>query len=434
MRNIYYLYPFYDSLKKNILYDNLWINETFKTQFTFYFSKNYYSYYFVASLFFFGSRRHARVTRAVEPFARAVDQPQRASYDSRTVNVHTRFLLALVLLIALLATGVIGFSIIEGWSLVESIYMTLITITTVGFQEVHPLSPTGRYFMIVFLVFSIASVGYALSTVAAYIFEGQIVSSMRHRRMERYVKKLKDHFIICGLGDIGREVAREFSRSKQPFVVIEKDPDRPGHLQDLDVPFVHGDAEDENVLEQAGIHQARGLVAALPNEADNVYVVLTARQMNNKLTIVAKAGEESTGHKLRKAGADRVVTPSQIAGRRMAATMLRPTVVNFLDVVVAGGDVTLRLEEFRIGPESPVVGHTLRELNIGQHTGAIVLSILGPGGASRCTPTGALNVSTLTLDAHDTLIALGSEEQLEQLAHFVKRGPPAQTPSEAPSS
>ncbi|TVQ37412.1 MAG: hypothetical protein EA384_12235 [Spirochaetaceae bacterium] len=269
------------------------------------------------------------------------------------MSIHTRFWLALALLVALLATGVIGFSIIEGWSIEESIYMTLITITTVGFQEVHPLSQTGRYFMITFLVFSIASVGYALSTVATYVFEGQIISSMRRRRMESHVRKPKD----------------------------------------LEAPIVHGDAEDGTVLEEAGILHAGGLVAALPHEADNVYVVLTARQMNDKLTIVAKAGEESTGNKLRKAGADRVVTPSQIAGRRIAASMLRPTVVNFLD--------------------------------IGQHTGAIVLSILGADGRSRCTPTGTLNVSSLTLEAHDTLLALGSDTQLEQLARFVKEGPVA---------
>ncbi len=349
------------------------------------------------------------------------------------MTVHHRFALSLALLIVLLAGGVVGFSIIEGWTIVESVYMTLITVTTVGFQEVRPLSPAGRYFMIVFLVFSIATVGYALSTVAAYIFEGQIISSMRRRRRESYVKKLKDHFIICGLGDIGREVAREFSRSKQPFVVIEKNAEKPGHVQDFDVPYVVGDAEDEAVLEEAGIHQAKGLVAALPAEADNVYVVLTARQMNDTLTIVAKAGEENTGRKLLKAGANRVVTPSQIAGRRIAATLLRPSVANFLDVVVSGGDVTLRVEEFHIDPESPVVGHTLRELNIGQHTGAIVLGILGPEGTSRCTPTGTLNVSTLTLDALDTLIALGSDAQLEQLAHFVKHGPPAE-PSPADSA
>lgn len=337
--------------------------------------------------------------------------------------MHRRFILSLALLIVLLSTGVLGFALIEGWTLDEAIYMTLITITTVGFQEVHPLSPTGRQFMIVFLVFSVASVGYALSTVAAYVFEGQIMTSVKRRRRERAVKKLRNHYIICGLGDVGREVAREFARNGRPFVVVDRDADKPAHIPDLEILLVQGDASEEAVLEEAGIAHAEGLVATLPHEADNVYVVLTARQMNPKLTIVAKAQEETTISKLKKAGADRVVTPSQIAGRRMAASLLRPQVVNFLDVVVAGGDVMLRVEQFRIAEDSPIVGSTLRDLNIGQHTGAIVLSILGPDGSSRCSPTGALNVSALALNGNDTLIALGSEDQHERLGRFVQEGP-----------
>lgn len=340
------------------------------------------------------------------------------------MSSHVRVSIAVALVATLVATGIVGYSIIEGWAFEESVYMTLITLTTVGFQEVQPLSPAGRRFTIFFLVYGIATVGYGISTIVAYVFEGQIVETMRSRKRTRELKRMKDHYIICGFGDIGHVIVGEMLRYQESFVVVDRSDDQFRHDDRFrDLPHVTGDASEEHVLEEAGISRAKGLMATLPQEQDNVFVVLTARQMNPELTIVAKAAEESTIRKLKKAGADRVISPAQIAGRRMTASLLRPSVVNFLDVVSHGGDISLRIEEFDIDDRSPVAGHTLRELNIGQHTGAIVLSIANSEGTNKLAPSGAASVSSLTLTAGDKLIALGSDDQLAALSAFLRDGP-----------
>lgn len=337
---------------------------------------------------------------------------------------HTRAVVSVSLVIALFLTGVLGFRLIEGWTVQESVYMTLITLTTVGFQEVQPLSYAGRQFTIFFLVFALATVGYSISSVVSYVFEGQVVETMRARRNARELRSMKDHYIICGYGDIGHVIVEELRHYGRKFVVVDREADRFLHdPSNGTITHVTGDASEEHVLEEAGIARAKGLIAVLPHEQDNVFVVLSARQMNPDLQIVAKAAEERTARKLTKAGADRVISPAQIAGRRLTASLLRPSVVNFLDVVSDGGDVTLRIEEFAIGEGSPAAGHSLRELNIGQHTGAIVLSILDDCGVNRCAPSGSLNVSQLELRAGDKLIALGSEDQLLALDRFLQSGP-----------
>lgn len=338
---------------------------------------------------------------------------------------HARAVFAVMLVITLFVTGVLGFRIIEGWSLQESVYMTLITLTTVGYQEVQPLSYAGRQFVIFFLIFGLATVGYSISTIVSYVFEGQVVETMRQRRLARELRRMRDHYIICGYGDIGHVIVEEMNRYGGNFVVVDRDTERFAHDErSRNLVHVTGDASEESVLEEAGIAHARGLMAVLPQDQDNVFVVLTARQMNPKLTIVAKAADDRTARKLSKAGANRVISPAQIAGRRLTASLVRPSVVNFLDVVSDSGDVSLRLEEFAIKEDSPAAGHTLRELNIGQHTGAIVLSILDGDGANRCSPSGMLNVSSLSLRSGDKLLALGNDEQLKELARFLREGAP----------
>lgn len=342
-----------------------------------------------------------------------------------TRSPFVRFLIAVFCVIFLVLGGTIGYTLIEGWSLGDSLYMTFITLTTVGFGEVRPLSDTGRHFTIIFLVFSIATVGYSFTILISYIFEGILLQSMRERRMRKNVRKIRDHYIICGFGDTGREVALEFKRSKVKYVVVDINPEASHLVRDESILFIKGDASDDEVLIEANIEQARGLVSVLPDDEANVFVVLTARQLNPGLMIVAQASEERTIRKLVKAGANRVISPKQIAGRRLASIVLRPSVVNFLDVIVEGVegvDVPMRLEEVRIDEGSPLIDKTLRESGLGQSTGALIVGIHGPGGRTRINPTSTSSIASAKIRDKDILIALGSEEQIERLRSFVRAG------------
>ncbi len=336
------------------------------------------------------------------------------------MSSHLRFIIAAALILCVIFGGVLGFMFIEGWSFSDSLYMTMITLTTVGFNEVHPLSETGRHFTILFLIISIGTVGYSITTVISFLFEGHFAKAMKERRMERTLKRIKNHYIICGCGDIGREVALEFQRVGEKFVVVDKVPESSELGDDTSILFVTGDAVEESVLKEAGIERAKGLIAALPEDTANVFVALTARQMNPDLKIVSNASDELTKRKMLKAGADRVIAPYQIAGRRIASTILRPSVVNFLDVFVDGGDISMRIEEFVIGPSSSLAGKSLQDANIGQNTGVVVLGIMSGDGNARTEASGTFQLSAVRIRAGDVLIAMGSEEQLKSLEEFVK--------------
>jgi voltage-gated potassium channel len=333
-----------------------------------------------------------------------------------------RFLIPLGLLCLLVVAGTLGYHWIEGWTLNDSLFMTIITMTTVGFGEVHHLSSQGQHFTIVFLVLSIGTFGYSVTELISFIFEGQIVQAVRERKMRRAIWRIKDHYIICGGGDVGREIARAFRRERKRFLIIERNLQSSELARDESIIFVEGDASDDEVLLEAGIERARGLIAALPDDESNVFVVLTARQLNPGLVIVSQASERPTLRKLLKAGADRVVSPKEIAGQRMAAFILRPSILNFLDVMVGGEELGMRLEEIPLERGSPLLDKNLREAGIGQHTGAIVVGINGPDGHTRVNPTTTSTLSSITLKEGDVLLALGNEEQLGRLTTFVRKG------------
>lgn len=332
-----------------------------------------------------------------------------------------RFAIAFMVPVLLVLGGTLGYAWIEGWKFWESLYMTVITITTVGYGEVHPLSPMGQRFTILFLMFSFIAVGYSVTTFIGFVFEGQIVHAMRGRRMKRLVSNLKDHYIICGGGVVGKEVAQELKRAGMPFVIVDKDPERSELGRDETVLFVEGNAEDDEVLVEAGIHNAKGLIAVLREDALNVFVVLSARQANPELTIVARAAEERTIGKLTTAGADRVMSPYQLAGRRIASVLLRPSIVDFLDVVVGEGEAAMRLEQFHVAGGSPLVGRQLKETDIGQRTGAIVVGIHGSDGKPRGDPAASAGLSGVTIHQDDVLIALGSDGQLNRLKDMAEQ-------------
>jgi len=332
------------------------------------------------------------------------------------------FLIAFSLLVLLIMIGTLGYALIEDWSIGDSLYMTFITISTVGFGEVKPLSAAGQHFTIVFLVLSIGTVGYSATVLITYVFEGQILHVMRERRMKRAIRHLKNHFIIVGGGDVGREAAYEFSRSKKRFVVVDRNSSQSDLSRDESILFLEGDAINDEVLEEAGVERAAGLISALPDDEDNVFVVLTARQLNPHLLIVSQAAGERNTRKLIKAGANRVISPKKIAGQRMAAMVIRPNLLNFLDVIVQGGELDMRIEEVALEPGSPLIDKTLKEGGIGQHTGAIIVGINAPEGRVRINPSTTSTISSVKLGEGDVLIALGNEDQLARLHDFVKKG------------
>jgi voltage-gated potassium channel len=335
------------------------------------------------------------------------------------MDLSRRFILAIVMLIAMLAIGTIAFMRLEGWSFQDSLYMSVITMSTVGFREIGKLSPAGEWFTIVYIFFSITFVGFAVATITAFLIQGELRDLMKGRRMHKQIEKLEDHYILCGCGAVGREILTEFIRAGVPFVVVEKAPEEADIPRDLEVLFIQGDATDEEILEMAGIGRAKGLIAALRGDPENVFVTLTARQLNPALQIVSRAAEKGTESKLLRAGADRVISPYEIAGRRMASTVLRPNVVNFLDVVTHGNGVDLHLEELHLYSTSELIGKTLRDADLGRKTRAVIVGINDGEGRARISPASNSSLAEVALQEGDILIALGSEEQIRQLKRVI---------------
>ena len=289
-------------------------------------------------------------------------------------------------------------------------YMTVITLTTVGFGEVKPLSDAGRAFTVVMVLVGVGVAMWFLRNLVEVVVGEEMRNLWGRWKMERKVGAMEGHFIICGYGRIGREVAAEFARFEVPFVVIERDPDVVRELREAGVLVVQGDATDDGVLESAGVGRAKGLVAAASSDAENVFIILSAKSLNPDLFIVARSETEVGQKKLLKAGADRVITPYAIGGRRIAVAALRPTVFEFLDTVMRGDEVRWSLEEVEIRPGSELEGRSLREADVRGRTGAVVLAVKTASGQLLTNPS-----PDRPLEAGDTLIALGTFEQLEKL-------------------
>lgn len=326
------------------------------------------------------------------------------------------FLLSLIVFV--MAGGTAGYMFIEGWSLFDSLYMTVITVSTVGFKEIQPLSQTGKLFTVGFIASSIFTVGYTVTTLISYIFEGQISNAMKERKMKKRISSLKNHYIICGFGAVGRETAEEFHRQKIPFVIIERNPEETELVRYNDFLYMQGDAAEEADLENARISKAAGLISCLSDDHQNLFVVLTARQLYPHLQIVSRSTDEKTVEKLKRAGADRVISPQQIAGKRLAAVALQPAIVDFLDVISGDSSDGLRIQSVRIPAGSELAGKTLRESNIGQHTGAIIIGIMGPTGKTRINASSMATLSSITLNEGDQLVSLGNRDQVESLKNF----------------
>jgi voltage-gated potassium channel len=339
---------------------------------------------------------------------------ERTVYEPRlAVRRIERTLLALG---AIMVIGVVGYIVFEGWSFTDAVYMTVITLTTVGYREVRPLDTTGQLWTMVLLITGVGTLFYAAVSSVELVVEGAIRGYFGRRRMQAAVGKLDGHYILCGYGRVGRQVAREFARDGVPFVVVDQEP---GIIEECLVEgylALLGEASDDTVLEEAGVRRARGLVAAVDSDADNVFVVLSARKLNPKLNIVARASSDESAAKLEIAGADRTLSPYAVGGRRLASLATQPLVVDFLDIVTRGEKgLEFRLEEFGVPEDSFIAGQTIGELRIGERTGAMILATRNSEGTFDTSPSASDRIR-----AGDTLIVLGTREQISRLERLMR--------------
>lgn len=321
-----------------------------------------------------------------------------------------KFSLALLTLITVVCGGTIGYSLLEDWSLFESLYMTVITVATVGFKETHDLSHEGKVFTILLIVFSAGTLAYTLGTLVQFMVEGQLRSIMGRKKLEKKISALSNHYIVCGYGRIGRLICREFAAKPAPFIVVEQDQELCQQLDDAGILYMHGDATRDEVLQQAGIRQAKGLITAVTSDSANVYITLTARGLNPDLYILARASEEGAEIKLKRAGANKVVSPYTIGASRMAHAMLRPTVVDFIEIATGNHDLELQMEEIRIAPDSQLAGTTLLTSDIRKNHGIIIVGICKPGLKIMFNPG-----SATLIEAGDTLVTLGERTAIKDL-------------------
>jgi len=314
------------------------------------------------------------------------------------------------LLLAVLAGGTAGYMLVEGWNVWDAFYMTVTTVATVGYGEVHPLSPRGRLFTVALIFGGVGTLFYTVTLLATIIVEGGLHQRLERRRTARMLEQIKDHFIVCGYGRIGSIIAAELHQQGVPLAVIERDPERVRQAVDRGWLALEADASREEVLAKAGIHRARGLITAVGTDAENVFTVLTARVMRPDLFIIARVESDDAEHKLRRAGADRVISPYQIGATQMVQTALRPAVVDFFHLATSSDRLDLSMEQVHIKDDSPLANQTIVDAGIRQRFGVIVVGIKRAGGGMDFNPP-----PEAVMRSGDELVVLGRTESVKAL-------------------
>ncbi len=310
--------------------------------------------------------------------------------------------------------GTAGYMVTEGWDAFDSLYMVVITLATIGFQEVHPLSVAGRAFTIILVLVGVGVLAYTVNTSISIVLEGELQAVLGRRKMEKKIKAIKSHYIVCGYGRMGQIICRELQSNKVPYIVIEKE-ESEANTESGEI-FLIGDATRDEVLIEGGIERAVGLISVLSTDAQNLFVVLSARGLNPTLKIVARAGEESTESKLIRAGADRVVSPYHIGGLKIAQTILKPAVVDFHRFATKSGNIELQMEELAVTEDSEFANQTLSDLGIGRKFGIIIVAVKRAGGEMRFNPT-----HKTVIKPGDILIALGEVGKLRELEKMARK-------------
>jgi len=331
--------------------------------------------------------------------------------ETGTTNV-TR---GVLLLLGVVVFGTAGFMLLEGFPFLDALYMTIITISTVGYGEVRRLEMDGHIFVIVLIIAGVMVVGYTLTALGRAVVEGSLQRFVGRRRMMREISGMRRHIIVCGYGRVGRTICQELQSEQVPFVVIERDLEQAEQLSERGMRVVVGDATEDEVLLEAGVLRARGLVAVASRDVDNLYITLSAREMcaqeNPGLLIVSRASDARELRKIRSAGADRVISPYSIGGVRIAQALLRPAVYEVMDLLTSSGEMELSLEDIVLRADSSLDGRTLRQSNIRQDFNIIIIGVKKPDGQLVFNP-GPDHV----LEAGDELITLGNRDQLNRFA------------------
>lgn len=323
----------------------------------------------------------------------------------------SRIRTAFVLLICLLFLGVIGFKLTSDYSWVDALYMTVITITTVGFGEVQPLDENAKIFTILLILTSVVIVGYAIKIITEYIISKDNIAELKQKQMQKRIDALSDHVIICGYGRNGQQAAKKLMAHNRTFVVIEKEASVIEKNQSKTAPFIQGNANEDEVLEASGIHRASCLISALPNDSDNVFVVLSARQMNPDIRIISRASQETTYSKLKLAGANNVILPDKIGGDHMASLVVVPDLLEFIDNLSIVGEDSINIEEIAVEKLYDTSSiKTIQDLELRKKTGCNVIGYKDETGSYLINPE-----ANQPLLAHSKIIVLGRPEQIRNL-------------------
>jgi len=323
--------------------------------------------------------------------------------------------IALLLLFIIIFVGIFGFIIIEDYTLIEAFYMTILTVSTVGFNEVRPLSETGWLFTSFLIIFSFGTFIYAITSISNYVLDGEYKVYFKDLRLNKRVSKISKHTIICGYGRNGKQAASELKSHHRKYVVVEHNKEMSEELREAhDIPFVEGDATLERTLEKAGIESATALITTLPKDADNLFVVLTAREMNPNLLIISRASKDNSDKKLKRAGADNVIMPDKIGGAHMASLVIKPDVIEFMDYVMGQGSNTVNLEEitFENLPDE-LKNKSIRELGIRDKSGANIVGFRTPQGEYIINPS-----PETVITPQAKIFVLGTIEQINDFREF----------------
>jgi voltage-gated potassium channel len=319
--------------------------------------------------------------------------------------------IALLILLTIFIVGTIGFHFIEEWSFVDSFYATIITLSTVGYGDFVPATVEGKFFTVFIIIFGVGTMLYSFGLISEAVIEGRLRGLLGRGKLEKMIEKMSNHYIICGCGRIGFLICRELAAEKVPCVVIDNNPEVIQKVQDEGFIYCKGDATQDKTLIEAGIKRAKGVVCVLPSDAENLYVILTAKELNQNIYIMSRSEEEESEHRLIRAGADRVMSPYTLGGVRMAMAILRPAMLDFIEITTRRQSLELRMEEISVCKGSPIIGMSLEESGIRQRYGLIIVAVKKDSGKMIFNP-----LADYVIAEGDKLIAMGEDENVKQFA------------------
>ena len=315
-----------------------------------------------------------------------------------------------IFFLALFSFGTSGYMIIEGWDVIDSMFMTTITLATVGYSEVNKISPEGRMFTVVLIIFGVSLFLYVVGNTMQFLVEGRIRVILGRRKLEKIIAKLSDHYIICGYGRIGRGLCQYLLQKDLKVLIVEKDEERIPEMEADNVPYIIGEANEEENLEKAGIARAKGLLSVLGSDPNNVFVVLISKQLNPDVFVVARANQDMAKKTLESAGADKVISPYDLGARRMAHAILRPTVIHFLEMAFADKETDINFEEIPVAADCKLVNTTLMESKIRQNFDVLIIAIKKANGKMEFNPK-----PDSLIQEGDTIITVGQTANLKEL-------------------